>query len=525
MINSRTLYLGLILTSSLLLPACGGGSNSSNTPNAVEQGSEEPTTEEPTPEPDTQAPTISQVFPSNNHGMHSKQVLVSGQAKDNNALTSVVITYGDESIIAELNGHMFSAIINANPGKNNYSILATDEANNVTSVNETFYFGARASAGGAHTGVIKNDRIYAWGRNNKGQAGIGSITSINDDSEIATSHPIVPTLISAPSTSAEDATETKFVSLAFNQNASTALDINGNVWSWGDGDDGQLGLGIADDDIIDETDHTSPQKIAALANIVAISRGNDHCLLLKADGTVLAFGDNKYGQLGDGSNEDQDSPVTVNGLSNIVQISASIGSYALDEEGRLWAWGSNKYGQLANGMKDSESHNIPTQIAIDEPVVSIASGKGHTLALTRKGQVYAWGLNYSSQVGMRTSETWEKYILSPKLLPWFDDVIAVWAKGNQSFAQRSDGKIYPWGQNMLGTLGLEQDGDVEQPSSPIFGLENVADLGNGALHTVAIRNDGKAFSWGWSFEGSLGGGESTIHRWAYRLPMLLSLPE
>jgi alpha-tubulin suppressor-like RCC1 family protein len=126
---------------------------------------------------------------------------------------------------------------------------------------------------------------------------------------------------------------------------------------------------------------------------------------------------------------------------------------------------------------------------------------------------------------MHTSKTWERYILTPKLLPWFNDAIAVCAKGNQSFAQRSDGKIYPWGQNMLGTLGVEKNGNVEQPKSPIFELKDVADLGNGALHTLAIRNDDEVFSWGWSFEGSLGGGKSTIHRWAYRLPILLSITE
>jgi alpha-tubulin suppressor-like RCC1 family protein len=117
------------------------------------------------------------------------------------------------------------------------------------------------------------------------------------------------------------------------------------------------------------------------------------------------------------------------------------------------------------------------------------------------------------------------YVLTPQLLPWFDNAIAVWANGNQSFAQRSDGKVYPWGQNMLGTLGIEEDDNVEQPNSPIFGLENVADLGNGALHTLAIRDDGAVFSWGWSFEGSLGGGESTINLWAYRLPLLVFIPE
>jgi alpha-tubulin suppressor-like RCC1 family protein len=519
MLKNKLHYLGLILTSTLLLSACGGSSSSDQAPSKI--------IEPVIPEPviDSTVPTVSNLFPNNNHGIQSKNVIISGLATDETELKSVVITYRDTAITAELNNGTFTAVIEASAGENTYVVVATDKSNNETSLEGSFYFGNRTSAGGSHSGVLHDNRIYAWGRNNKGQSGTGFITSINDDPLTAAApHPVTPTLISALSDEI-DSPETKFVSLAFNQNASSALDVNGAVWSWGDGDSGQLGLGLFDDGVIDQTDHTSPQKISGLSDIVAISRGNDHCLLLKADGTVLAFGDNTQGQLGDGTNDAKDSAVAVNGLTNIVQISASIGSYAIDEEGRLWAWGSNKYGQLANGVKDRDAHNIPTQIAIEEPVISIASGKGHALALTTSGKVYAWGLNASSQVGMRTSETWERYIFTPKRLPWFDDAVAVWAKGNQSFAQRSDGKIYPWGQNMLGTLGVEQDGNVEEPSSPIFGLENVADLGNGALHTLAIRNDGEVFSWGWSFEGSLGGGESTIHRWAYRLPILLSIPE
>jgi alpha-tubulin suppressor-like RCC1 family protein len=531
MINNKLRYLGLILTSSLLISACGGGSsNSNNTENPIVESPivESPIVESPiveSPVIDSTAPTLSTLFPNNNHGVQSTKIVISGQATDETELASVVITYGDNSVIAELNEGLFTAEIEATPGENSYSVDATDTSGNKTTLEERFYFGARASAGGAHSGIIKDELIYAWGRNNKGQAGIGAMTRTSDDPSTAdATHPVTPTLISAPSGDI-GVPETKFVSLAFNQNASSALDENGNVWSWGDGDDGQLGLGFADDGIVDDTDYTSPQKISGLSNIVAISRGYDHFLVLKSDGTVLGFGNNTQGQLGDGTNEDKDTPVAVNGLSNIVQISAAIGSYALDEEGRVWAWGSNKYGQLANGVTDSDAHNTPTQIAIDEPVVSIASGKGHALALTKSGKIYAWGLNVSSQVGMHESDVWDDYVLTPQLLPWFDNAIAVWANGNQSFAQRSDGKVYPWGQNMLGTLGIEEDDNVEQPNSPIFGLENVADLGNGALHTLAIRDDGAVFSWGWSFEGSLGGGESTINLWAYRLPLLVFIPE
>ena len=530
----NSLSLSFILTSTLILSACGGDSSNSSTSDITEKTPETPET--PETSTDIVAPTISNLTPNSNVVTSSRKVIISGQAIDETALKSVVISNGETSINATLIKDTFTATIKANAGKNTYSVIATDTSGNETTSEESFYFGSQASAGGAHSGIIQDERIYAWGRNNKGQSGIGAITKLNDDPATALAvHPIIPTLISAPSdiinTESGIHEEIKFVSLAFNQNASSALDVNGQVWSWGDGDDGQLGLGIADDDLVDETNHTTPQKIKGLVNIVAINRGYDHMLLLKSDGTVLAFGDNSNGQLGDGSNQDQDTPVAVAGLTNIVQVSAAVGSYAIDEEGRLWAWGKNNYGQLANGVTDSDVHNTPIEINIDEPIVSIASGKGHTLALTASGKVYAWGLNASSQVGMRPqdidaeSEVWDRDILTPKLLPWFDDVIAIWANGNQSFAQRRDGKIYPWGQNMLGTLGIEVDGNVIEPISPILELENVTDLGNGALHTIAIRSDESVFAWGWSFEGSLGGGESILDRWAYRLPLLVSVPE
>lgn len=518
--NPTSLCLKLALASTLLwLSACGSGSNHNPTSSASTNSSVPNIALDPVIRDDS-APNISQLSP-NNAPIQARQVLISATVSDDNAVQSVIITNGQESVEAQRDGDNFSAVIYAVPGRNNYLVTASDEANNTSTLKGSFYFGARASAGGAHSGVIQNKKIYAWGRNNKGQVGTGAITRLGDDSAMAV-HPISPTLVSAPS---QDGQETQFLSLAFNQNASSALDINGAVWSWGDGNSGQLGLGIAGDGIIDETDQTRPQKISGLTDIVAISRGLDYCLALKSDGSVLAFGGNANGQLGDGSDQNQDSPVAVSGLTNIVQISASTTSYAIDSDGNVWAWGSNKYGQLANGTVDTDMHSTPVQITFDEPVISVASGKGHALALTQSGRVYAWGLNASSQVGMNITGDWGEDVLTPKLLPWFEDAIAVWAKGNQSFVKRSDGKIYPWGQNILGTLGVGFDGDVEQPVSAIYGLEDVQDLGNGALHTLAIRDDGQVFSWGWSFEGSLGGGDSTIHLWAYLVPLFIALPE
>ncbi len=496
LISSNT-KISALLTGTLILSACGGSSNDDNT-----------------------NPSISDVVP-NNSVMHSRSVTIRGLASDNKELKSVGISHNKQLINADLEQDSFSATIEAIAGINAYTVIATDTAGNETTHEASFYYGSQATAGGAHSAIIKDEKIYAWGRNNKGQVGIGAVTKISDDPETATAeHPIIPTLIT-------NQADTKFVSLAFNQNASSALDANGHVWSWGDGDDGQLGLGIANDNVIDETDYSNPQKIKNLTDIVAINRGYDHMLLLKNDGSVLAFGNNKNGQLGDGSSANSDTAVTVQGLSEVVQISAAVSSYAVDKDGRLWAWGNNKYGQLGQGTSDNEVHNTPVEVVFDEAVISVASGKGHALALTQSGKVYAWGLNASSQVGMRPRDTstidepWENFVLTPKLIPGLDDAVAIWANGNQSFVKRADGKIYPWGQNMLGTLGIEEDGNVIEPVSPILELNNVVDLGNGALHTLAIRNDNTLFAWGWSFEGSLGG-KDLLNAWTYRLPLTIS---
>lgn len=462
---------------------------------------------------DNTAPELGNIYPDDDHGVQSRQVWVSGDVSDE-AIASVVIESGDDSVEADIDEGQFSATINATPGNNSYRIIATDQSGNETSYDASFYFGARVTAGGSHTGAIVDGATYIWGRSNKGQTGLGAITTLADNPD---THPDSPVLLG---------TSTPFVSLAFNQNASIALDSSGAVWAWGDGDDGQLGLGTAGSGMLDEEDRLVPTQITGLSGMVAVVRGYDHSMALSNSGAVWAWGDNSVGQIGDGTEEDRDIPVMISGLSDIVMISAgSKSSYALDSQGNLWAWGRNSYGNLGQGTEDSDAHSSPVQVPLPEVIVSIATGRDHVLALARSGKVYAWGLNASSQVGLHESEQWEGEIHSPLELPWFDDAVAVYANGNQSFVERSDGKIYPWGQNGMGTLGIEVDGNVEQPGSAIFGLENVADLGVGAMHTIALREDGNIFTWGWSFEGSLGGGESTIHRWTYRVPLLIELPE
>ena len=135
---------------------------------------------------------------------------------------------------------------------------------------------------------------------------------------------------------------------------------------WGRNNLGQLGLGNFD------TPQPSPVTIPDFGNITAISAGEFFTLFLKADGTVLATGDNTFGQLGDGTQTVRSSPVAVINLSNVVATSASqLHSLALLQDGTMMAWGRNAEGQLGNGGGGSGQFS-----AAPVPVSNINSSRG-----------------------------------------------------------------------------------------------------------------------------------------------------
>ena len=461
---------------------------------------------------DADQPTLTMIFPANGHATQALVTTIRVEADDDQGVDSVKVEMGDQEVTADLVNGQYQARLKLVPGSNSYTVTATDAAGNAVSETHTAYFGKQVMGGNSHSGAIRPDGLYTWGRNNYGQTGLGFVSDPRKDLN-TDQHPFAPAMVT---------TDTQFVSLAFGQNTTAALADDGTVWAWGDGSHGQLGQGIAGNDL-NEEDSAIPLQVPGISDAVSVVRGYNQTLVLHADGTVSAFGENKYGQLGDGTTENRDMPVKP-AVSNIVQIASGASfSLAVDADGRVWSWGQNNYGQLGLGTEDNVS--TPTQINFDEPIEAVVAGKGHVLAVARSGAVYGWGLNFSSQIGMYDSDNvdpdWPKEIWTPKKLPWFSDAVAVWANGNQSFAEREDGLVYPWGQNMMGTLGVEFDGNVQSPSSSVFGFDQVVDLGNGALHTIGMRQDGSVFSWGWSFQGSLGGGEGTIDLWSYRVPTLV----
>jgi alpha-tubulin suppressor-like RCC1 family protein len=313
-----------------------------------------------------------------------------------------------------------------------------------------------------------------------------------------------------------------FTSISFNQNASTAIDSAGRVWSWGANNNGMLCLG-------DALPRTIPHRVDEFGEpgtaAIAIARGYDHVLILRSDGSVWGCGLNNVGQLGDGTSGDAASrslPTRVLGLpANIVQVAAaSQSSYALAADGQVYAWGRNQYGNLGNGTASSSTAAAPMPALVPglAGVVMLATGRDHVLAATAAGDVLAWGLNASHQVNGTEDD-----VLSPVAIAHVADARAVYANGNQGFYEDPAGRLLGWGQNGSGNLGIPEDDDQPAPSSPVFGVTGVLDVSIGPLQGFALRG-AQEFGWGWSFHGSLGAGPSAIHTWPYRTPLLVQFP-
>lgn len=150
--------------------------------------------------------------------------------------------------------------------------------------------------------------------------------------------------------------------------------------------------------------------VAQVANPM-LSEGGEFSVALKAEGTVWTWGKNHKGQLGNDTIIDSDTPVsvlaqgaaTLDVLTGIVSVAAGEDhAIAVDKNGVVWAWGSNEHGQLGQGAGFTQDHsNIALQVpGLPTDVVRVAAGKGYSLALTLKGNVWAFGYNDKGQLGI-----------------------------------------------------------------------------------------------------------------------------
>lgn len=277
---------------------------------------------------------------------------------------------------------------------------------------------------------------------------------------------------------------------------SLAVDSAGRVLAWGEDGSGQLGTGRA-------TFVTTPTVAIGqpAGSIVALSAGVFHSLALLEDGRVLAWGNNAEGALGDGGTQSHSSPLPVLGLAGMVRIhSGERHALAVDGQGRVWSWGLNHQGQLGHSANAYQA-NTPLQVAFagGVDVADARGGAGHSLALTRSGEVWAWGDNRAGQLGIAQPGVALPSQSGTPLRVVFAvgtaRIVAIDAAGDQSYALDSDGKLWAWGDNRYRQLA---DASVAQRASPaqVLGLAGVTAISAGRVGAAAITTNGTVFTWG-----------------------------
>jgi alpha-tubulin suppressor-like RCC1 family protein len=332
--------------------------------------------------------------------------------------------------------------------------------------------GDKISAGGSHTVAIMPDgRLWAWGLNEYGQLGDGTTTNRNTPTQEATK-------------------ATDWVAVSAGNIHTVALKWDGSLWAWG------YGYG------------NSPAQVGTEQDWTAVSAGSNHTVALKKDGSIWAWGGNFWGQLGDGTNTDRNAPVQeATRTTDWTAVSAS-GSHtvALKKDGSIWAWGENFWGQLGDGT--NTDRNAPVQEATRTTVwTAVSAGSNHTVALKKDGSIWAWGRNYSGQLGIGSNTNRNTPVQeATRATDW----AAVAACDEYTVALKKDGTLWAWGLNGFGQLG---DGTYTNRNIPVQEATKATDWATVSAglfkHTVAIKKDGSIWAWGYNGYGQLGDGTTT----------------
>jgi alpha-tubulin suppressor-like RCC1 family protein len=279
---------------------------------------------------------------------------------------------------------------------------------------------------------------------------------------------------------------------------SLALLTNGTVKAWGENQEGQLGDGISGA----EASSNVAVSVTGLSGATAISAGADHSLALLQDGTVMAWGKNRQGQLGNGNTVASAVPVTVRSLAGVVAISAGGDhSLALLENGTVMAWGDNHEGQLGTG--NTRNSSLPVAVRGLSGVAAVSAGANHSLALLENGTVMAWGDNHEGQLGTGTTSNSTVPVTVSGLSGV--NVKAISAGGEHSLALRRNGTMLAWGSDEYGQLGNGAATSSDVPVN-VRKLSGATAISAGGRHSLALLSDGTVMAWGDDTFGQLGNG-------------------
>lgn len=234
-----------------------------------------------------------------------------------------------------------------------------------------------------------------------------------------------------------------------------ALKNDGSVYAWGRRDNGEIGDGEPKGPRAVMA--IGPIRVPGVEGITQIAADGEHTLALRSDGRVMAWGQNRNGELGNGTRVTGWRPSEVTGLDRVVAIAAGTGgssagvSGAVRDDGTVWTWGSNTSAQMGNGLGPLSPDDEGGRVLVPAPVKGIAGarhisiGAGHVAVLLRDGTLRMWGFDGYGETGMGTSGDYNRKPVKPTI----SNVAAIYLGGYHSFAIDKDGVLWTWGNSFF----------------------------------------------------------------------------
>ncbi|CAH0473955.1 unnamed protein product [Peronospora belbahrii] len=347
------------------------------------------------------------------------------------------------------------------------------------------------------TSFSTQSSVYTWGSGTLGQLGHGTIVKSGMRNAY---EELLPKLL--------EAFEGKgIVRLEFGASHSAAIDENGKLFMWGSNEYGKLGLGESSEMEV------LPREVEAFQGIkiVDVSCGDYYTVAVDADGKMYSWGwggstMKGAGGLGHAGGKDEPTPRLLTTLvdQGVPMSTVECGEFhtvALTKDGEIWAWGNGEYGRLGNGESDTCEVPEPIEFFLKENVVSIAVGRDFSFALTDKGELYSWGGNSHNQLGIGGGLAMDVYNIEsiPVLVEAFNglSVKQVAAGYDHAAAVTEDGRLYMWGAKIW----------IEPHEMTAMNEHKVVQVACGRQYTAALTDDGKIFTFGKGSSTCLGHGD------------------
>lgn len=287
------------------------------------------------------------------------------------------------------------------------------------------------------------------------------------------------------------------------------------VLCWGSNSNGQIGDGSTSDRLF-------PTEVGNLSNVTAITAGFAHTCALISNGTVRCWGSSGYGELGNGGVTDTYYPTLVDNLSSVTSISAGYHhTCALISDGSVKCWGNNTYQQLTS--YNTGAVLTPVALAANGEIKSVSSGHYHTCWITSGNAIECWGKNTSGQIGNGNTSA---YVGTPTAINGAGIYSLVRPANNHTCGLLSTGPIQCWGGLGFGELGDGSSTANQTNPVNVNTISSAKDLSSGEDHSCAILESGDLYCWGKNDRGQVSGdGDVTMKTSPVQVPINVVVDE